>query len=566
MTKEDLQGYQWAKEVVGGKFIANKWVILECKRYIDRLDNCLDSELIEFDLKEADVIYKLLRCINYATGFYANKPVLDYAVGFQMMAWENIFCWFYKELDENNFRKRVIEEVYLEVGRKSAKSFFCGVTELLILLRSPKFAQTATAGKTRDISSLVKQATIEIINASPLIKKHFKITREKIECKLNNATMKALSGEANNINGLLLSSFIVDEVANQEDSSIIGALKLSQMNTKDRLSIYISTQYDLEFNAFNELLEYHKNILKGVDKSIINTFGLLFELDEGDDFNDESNWVKASPLQMTMQNGIDFLRQEYKKGLTVPSAMTEFRIKILNERLGSNVDDKYIDLEYWKKCCVDKIDFEGKEVVLSMDLSVSTDLTAVGIGYREDNKYYYKSMGFLPKGTLHQRREKIDYELMERQGYCKINKGMTVSYNAVEDYIRSIESTYNCKIKTIVTDPYNAKQLAENLGNDYDVILLRQTYTNLSPAVKDFRKAVYDGKIVYEKNTLLDWNVSNAITVKGKSDDEMLQKENKNKQRIDMLIVLIFIHTELYIEEEEYDPLAVMDKMDCWND
>lgn len=561
MDKENLLGYKWAKEVVEGKFIANKWVELECKRYIDRLDNGLDSELIEFDFKEADIIYKLLACINYATGFYANKPVINHAAGFQMMVWENIFCWFYKELDETGFRKKVIEEVYLEIGRKSAKSFLCAVTEILILLRSPKFAQTATAGKTRDISSLVKQATIEIINASPLIQKHFKITREKIECKLNNATMKALSGEANNINGLLLSSFIVDEVANQEDSSIIGALKLSQMNTKDRLSIYISTQYDLEFNAFNELLEYHKSILNGVDKTVINTFGLLFELDEGDDFNNESNWIKASPLQMTMQNGIEFLRQEYKKGLTVPSAMTEFRIKILNERLGSNEDDKYLDFNYWKKCCSDKINFEGKDVVIGMDLSVSTDLTAVGIGYREGEKFYYKSIGFLPKGTLNQRREKIDYLQMQRNGYCKINEGMTVSYTEVENYIRSIEETYKCKIKSIVTDPYNAKQLAENLAQDYDVIMLKQTYTNLSPSVKDFRKQVYDGNIVYEKNTLLDWNVSNAITIKGRSDDEMLQKENKNKQRIDMLVVLIFIHSELHLIEQEYDAIKALETM-----
>jgi phage terminase large subunit-like protein len=79
------------------------------------------------------------------------------------------------------------------------------------------------------------------------------LTRDRVECKLNECTMKHLSGEANNINGLLLSSFIVDEVANQEDASIIGALKLSQMSTKDRLSIYISTQYDLEINAFNDL-------------------------------------------------------------------------------------------------------------------------------------------------------------------------------------------------------------------------------------------------------------------------------------------------------------------------
>ncbi|GAA0115283.1 terminase large subunit [Clostridium senegalense] len=555
MILSQLKGYQWAKQVCDGYFIANKWVIAECKRYVDRLEGKhKDCELIEFDFKECETIYKLLKCMNYATGFFAYKPIADHMAGFQAMIWENIFCWFYKEVDENGLRKRVVEEVYLEIGRKSGKSFLCAVTEILILLRSPKFAQTATAGKTRDISSLVKQATAEIIQASPLINKHFKITREKIECKLNNATMKNLSGEANNINGLLLSSYIVDEVANQEDGTIIGALKLSQMNTKDRLSIYISTQYDLEINAFNELLDYHKNILKGVDEDIINTFGLLFELDEGDDFNNEDNWIKASPLQMTMQNGIEFLRGEYKKGLTVPSAMKEFRIKILNEKLSGYDGDTYLDFDSWKKCEVEKINLEGKEVVVSVDASLTTDLTAINIMYQENGKYFLHAHAFLPSNTLSARREKIDYRQMERLGYCTITNGDIVDYTLIEKYIRNIEDKHNCKIKCIVTDPFNIVSTMQKLSEDYEVILLKQSYTMLSPPIKQFRDDVYKGLIYYEKNKLLDWCMSNTTTVEGRvSGDILLNKKNKNKSRIDLVVAAIFGYSQLYLETKEFD-------------
>ncbi|MGG7057602.1 terminase large subunit [Clostridium tertium] len=548
MDKKDLKGYQWAKQVVEGKFIANKWVKLECKRYVDRLEGKANIPCF-FDFNEAKTIYKLLSLINYATGFYANKPILSYAAGFQMMIWENIFCWYYKELDENGFRKRMIEEVYLEIGRKATKSFMAAVTEILIMLRSPKFAQHATAGKTRDISALVRDAIVEIIKASPLIAKHFKVTRDKIECKLNECTTKHLSGEANNINGLLLSSFIVDEVANQEDGTIIGALKLSQMSTKDRLSIYISTQYDLEFNAFNDLLEYHKSILLGIDDETINTFGLLFELDEGDDFNDELNWWKANPLQMSLENGRNFLRQEYKKGLKIPSAMKEFRIKILNQRLSGVLENGYVDFEKWKEGSLDNIDLEGKEVIVGVDLSLTTDLTAISIMYKENDKYYLTSHGFLPEDTLPERREKIDYRSFQEKGYCTITPGAIVNYTIVEEHIRNIETKYNCKIKCIVSDPFNAMQMMESLAKDYEVILLKQTYSNLSPAIKQFRDDVYLEKIFYESNNLLDWCMSNTTTVKGRTtDDILLAKENKNKTRIDLVVASIFCYTQLYLQ------------------
>ena len=550
MKKEDLLGYKWAKDVVSGRFVANKLVKLEATRYINRMDNGLSSEIIEFDFKECEIIYKLLGLLNYATGFYANKPIIDHAAGFQMMIWENVFCWYYKKLDENGLRKRLIEEVYLEIGRKSTKSFIAAVTEILIMIRSTKFAQHALAGKTRDISSLVRNATVEIIKASPLISKHFKITRDKVECKLNECTMKHLSGEAQNLNGLLLSSFIVDEVANQEDGSIIGALKLSQMSTKDRLSIYISTQYDLEINIFNELLDYHKNVLTGVDTETINTFGLLFQLDEGDDYNVEGNWIKASPLQMSMQDGVEFLRQEYKKGLVIPSAMKEFRIKILNERLSGYSGETYIEFDAWKKCEVDKVDLEGKEVVVSVDASLTTDLTAINITYKDGDEYFLIAHAFLPENTLPNRRERIDYRQMERLGYCTITPGDIVDYNLLEDYIRGIEEKYACTIKCIVSDPYNVTATMQKLADDYEVILLRQSYSVLSPPIKQFRDDVYLKKIHYEKNSLLNWCMSNTTTITGRaSGDILLNKVNKNKSRIDLVVACIFGYSQLYLQD-----------------
>ena len=104
--------------------------------------------------------------------------------------------------------------------------------------------------------------------------------------------------------------------------------------------------------------------------------------------------------------------------------------------------------------------------------------------------------------------------------------------------------------------------MMERLSEDYDVILLKQTYTNLSPATKEFRKKVYDFYVRYCRNELLDWNMQNAITTKGKSDDEMLQKENKNKQRIDIVAVLIFAYTEFVVPESGYNAIDALDSMD----
>ena len=103
---------------------------------------------------------------------------------------------------------------------------------------------------------------------------------------------------------------------------------------------------------------------------------------------------------MSLENGRKFLRQEYKKGLKIPSAMKEFRIKILNERLNGVLENGYVDFEKWRKGCLKNINLEGKEVVIGVDLSLTTDLTAISIMYKDEDKYYLTSHGFLPFSKL----------------------------------------------------------------------------------------------------------------------------------------------------------------------
>ena len=91
-----------------------------------------------------------------------------------------------------------------------------------------------------------------------------------------------------------------------------------------------------------------------------------------------------------------------------------------------------------------------------------------------------------------------------------------------------------------------------SLAEDYDVVELKQTYTNLSPPTKEFRNEVYNGNVFYEKSKLLEWNVTNAVTRKDRNENEALDKANKNKQRIDLIAAAIFAFSECYKLEDDF--------------
>lgn len=551
----------YAKSTIDNKRVP-KYVQLQCKDFLKMADDEDDKYIIDMEL--ADKIDKLLQVMNMSTGLKVGKTVYESLAGFQWLFIIAILCSKHRD----NTDKRRYETATLFIGRKAGKTFLISVIFALLQLIEPQHSEFYSVAADGDLSRLIKKEFEQLLGVSPLISKHFKVRRTDITCNITKSVYKPLNFSLNRLDGRMANVFLCDEVGSLPTSYPIDAMKSSQINMLNRLGILISTAYNSVDNVMVEEVEYAKKVL---DDVIVNDtyFSLLYCPDEDIAQNWKTNDLaiyQSNPLVADVPENLDYLLEQRKDAIDRPSSATNFLTKHLNIFVNGNKDEAYMDIDLWKKCKVDKVDFKGKDVVVAVDGSISLDLTSVSIMYKENGKYYCMSHGFLPKWNMSDRREKIDYFSMERQGYCDIHDNPTVQYNLIEEYIRNIEDKYNCRIVTIVSDPYNLKQTMENLAEDYDVVMLKQTFTNLTVATKGFRDEVYNGNVYYQKNELLDWNVSNATVNTGKSGDIMLAKDKatKNKKRIDMLATLIFCMTELFIEDTEgdYDPMKALNSMD----
>ncbi|EJO5347027.1 terminase large subunit [Clostridium sporogenes] len=549
---------KYCANVLNGTEITTDEVKQQCKIfYDDYYKNQYERDFeFYFNEKKLKVINDLLKLFNYATGFVAGKNVLEGLEGFQALFLCAIFGFRYKN-NKDKFRYR---DIVLFIPRKNAKTFLTALVLILLMITEQNFSEFYSICIDRDLATEVRKAMVQLLDASPHIGKYFWCSDSEIgiiKCKLTNSFFKPRTSKANKNNSIRPACFIADEVGAFKTNDNIQAMRKGQLSVPNPLSIKITTAYAESDSIMLEELKYDRAVLNGT-VSNPRLFCLLYYCTREEAWTDIGLY-KSNPLRV--EENYKEIREDRETCKIKTSEQAEFLTKNMNIFLETNELNKYIDIDYWKKCKADKIDFKGKNVIVGIDLSVTTDLTAVSIMYKEDNIIYCKSHGFLPEDSLDKRRENIDYRKYEEAKYCDLHKGMTVNYTLVEKYIRNIESEYDCIIETIVTDPMNAKEMIERLEKDYDVLKLKQTYTNLSPATKEFRKKVYDGQVKYEKNELLDWCMSNAITIPGKSDDEMLAKEDKNKQRIDMVAVLIFAYTELLGEDYTYNALEELEKM-----
>lgn len=285
-------------------------------------------------------------------------------------------------------------------------------------------------------------------------------------------------------------------------------------------------------------------------------FSAIYELDADDDYMDRSTWGKSNPLFVEFPSIMKKLESDFENAIKEPEKLQLFLTKNLNVWLSSDAMTSYLDYEEWRAYQEDRVDFEGKEVVVGIDMSKSTDLCGVSIVAKDEQggKLIVKSRAFLPREVVNAKEvsDKLPYSAYEQSNpeWLKITEGKFVNQVEVENYVRSIEELYNCKIKAVAFDSWGALHLMSSLSDDYEIVDVKMTYKNFSPAIKKFRELVYEGKVEHEYNPILNFCVANAITKSDLQENILLDKK-KSPRRIDLLVSTIIAYSEWFVEETE---------------
>ena len=533
---EEHAAYQYAVQVTEKQIIAGKYVIKACQQFLDEYNNP-DSKyyLDESDIKK---ITELTKLINMATGLKAGTPTHDALGGFQWFFIINALCWKHK--DEPI--KRRFEKSVLLIARKSGKSFLVALIFILLLLIEPEFSEFYSVAPDRELSSIVKKEVEQTIEKSPLIQKHFYITKGRIECTLTKSVYVPLANSENRMDGRKANVFVADEVGALRTRYPIDAMQSSQMNMVNRTGILISTAYESLNNPMTEEVEYAEKVLNGLveDETL---FALLYKPDDPKDWISDKSMLEANPLCIDVPDNLDYLKKQRNTAVELPSMKKNFLTKHMNIFVDGADAEVYISTDDLKKCMVEDYDWNGREVYIGVDLSQTTDNTAISMvtyDHEEDN-YVAASWAFLPEDNVETktRVEKVDYRMMRDNGYCFFCGDRVISYRYVEDFVLSLEEKYGVKIKGIGYDRYNCISSANRWYEEgYDTVEIKQHSSVLHPATKLVKERVLKQNFKYVKNRLLEINFSNAREVKDTNLNTYVNKK-KSIGKIDMVVSIL---------------------------
>lgn len=453
-----------------------------------------------------------------------------------------VFCTFRRDNG-----RRLYTTALLEISRKNYKTFTSAVIFIIAMLCEARFSRLFSVAPDYKLSSELRLAVRKIIKVSPLLVKHFKITREMITCQLTDTEYTPLAYSNDRMDGKLATIFLADE-AGALDSYPVEAMRSSQITLKNKLGIIISTQYPNENNVLIDEIDLAKKMLDGIVE-IDSVFALLYEPDDElikDWETDDRVIYQSNPVAVRNPDVFDEIKKMRTMAVLYENKRENYLCKHNNIRYKGVGSEGYVNIDAVRLCAYEHPGdwWNGRTVYLGVDLSQTDDNTAVAMVTSDDEGLIHAAVfGFIPEERIDikSKNEEIDYRRCIREGFCYGCGDEVIDYGFVEKFILHLEEKFGVTVADAGFDRYNAISTVQKLeaaDSPINCTLVKQHSSVLHPATKLLKEYILSQKFRYEKNLLLENSFENARCTEDTNLNKYVNKK-RSAGKVDMVVALI---------------------------
>ena len=509
MTFAD-SAHAYAEAVVAGEIPACKFVKQACQRQLDDLASPPSGYF--FDAEKAARVCKFVELTPHIKG-----PLASRGENIRLEPWQIfILCTVFGWVDADGNRR--FRRVYIEVPRGNGKSALSSPIGLFCLaLDGEAGAEVYSAATTRDQARIVFRDAQAMARKMPQFRKRFgvEVPAQAITQLRSSSNFTALSADGHTLDGLNIHLAIVDELHAHKGREVYDVLETGIGKRPQSLLWMITTAGANKHGICYEVRDYVLKVLDGnaQDMAADATFGIVYTIDEGDDYFSEETLRKANP-NWGVSVDPKVVLQTASKARQVATARANYLTKHLDIWVDANT--ALFDTEHWRKCedaSLDEADFADDDCVVALDLASKIDIAAKLNVYRREidgkDHFYTFPRFYLPRAAIEDDRHPM-YRGWEMQGDIEATAGETIDFAVIEDEIRLEAPGRN--VAAVVADPWQANYLVTNLQRDgYPSEEFRQTVANMSEATKTLDALMREQRIHHPGNAVLNWMIGNVV-------------------------------------------------------
>ena len=522
---------------------------LYTKKSIDRFLNDLKRQ------NDEDFLYELIpeyadKVIDFAEQLF----IPDLNSKLKLLPWHkfiyyNLFGFVHK-LDNKRRRYRT---GYCEVARKNSKT-----TSLLFPIILYDFIHTPSAesffvskdgAQSSKTYTELRQIFLETFNTN----KDIYITDSGIRIK--SKFIQFFSSETRGTDSYKNSCSVVDEFWSYDNDKIITSFKYGGRARINNLVLIItSAGNNINGACYAENLKAKKILNEILTDDTY--FTIIYSYDDGDDWKDKKNFIKANPSLGTIIRP-EILENDLTDALITPSHQADFISKTCG--IWQTSISNWIPLHKWdtlkRNTDISINEFNNNICYASLDLSSINDFTAYTKCFEKDGCYYLFHKFYIPEETIAERykQENININDWIYNGLVTAIPGSVIDYDYIKHDVLNDNELFN--ITELSYDKWQSNKLIDALNEEMPhtiFIQYDQSLKQMSTPTKQFEKLIMDDKII-DSNPIMKWMVTNAVIKPDINNNYKIMKQYKSStQRVDGVITSIMALDRCVLNENNY--------------
>jgi len=521
-----------------------------------------------FDEHRAQRAFNFFQHLRHTKGRFYGQP-------FDLLPWQDALIRdVYGTVNGNGFRK--IKTVYLEIPKKNGKSELAAGAGLYhTFADGERNGEVYGCAADRSQASIVFDVAVDMIEQVPALKKRAKLTlsQKLITDKVSGTFYKVVSAEAYTKHGLNVSACVFDELHAQPNRDLWDVMTFGAGDARTQPIWWIITTAGDDPDRMSVGWEQHEYALRILSGDIIDpTWYVVMYGYDGDDIYNEANWAVANPSLGTTIT-LDTVRESAEKAKIKPADERLFRWLRLNQWITTKLTT-WLPLDLFDKTVGNwtRADQLGKSCYLGLDLSSTTDLTALAVvfppqGEQLDWRVFWYC--WIPADNMEERirKDHISYDKWAAQKWIMPTPGNVVDYTKVEETILEIKKFHN--VIELDSDRAMATMLLQRLEQaGITCVDVPQTFVSLtdplnqveillkgqagwkepepkiegeeSDILKNPTSHLVRGRMTHEDNPVARWCFGNTSVAKNGQGYIKFVKEHKGKnvdrtKRIDLM-------------------------------
>lgn len=499
---------------------------------------------------------------------------------------EQVLCWYYYvqrsvpvqnpdgrgvRFEQRMVKTRLIRKQYLIVARGAAKSMYAECLQSYFLnVDTETTHQITTAPTMKQADEVMSPFRTAITRArGPLFKfltagslqnttgnraNRAKLvsTKRGIENLLTGSLLEVRPMRIDKLQGLRPKISTVDEwLSGDIREDVVGAIEQGASKLEDYLIIAISSEGTVRNGSGDTIKMELKNILKG-DFHAPQVSIWHYKLDEVEEVNDPSTWIKAQPnlgKTVTYETYI----MDVERAEKAPAARND----ILAKRFGIPMEGYTYFFTYEDTLPHKRADFWGMTCAMGADLSQGDDFCAFTFLFPfTDGSFGVKTRSYISSLTLRKlpgaMRSKYDQFIEE--GSLHVLEGNVLDmmdvYQDLDDHIQ--HSRYD--VSAFGFDPYNAKEFVtrwEGENGPFGIEKVIQGAKTESVPLGELKTLAEERQLIFDQD-LMTFAMGNAITLEDTNGNRKLMKKRQDA-KIDNVSALMDAYVAYKANKDAFD-------------